>query len=86
MASIWQYHRRVAADVAGAARQEDAHLIEAVIKKFIQTEQSSPLKPNIEITKFTLLNFVNPNNSQVFPSCLQKAYFDSKRLAWAIIF
>ena len=50
------------------------------------SKQQSPLKPNIEITKFTLLNFVNPNNSQVFPSCLQKAYFDSKRLAWAIIF
>ena len=47
MTRVCQYHRRVAADVAGAARQEDVHIIEAVIKKFIQTEQSSPLNPNI---------------------------------------
>jgi len=50
------------------------------------SKQQSPLKPNIEITKFTLLNFVFTNNSRELPSCRQKAYFDSKRLAWAIIF
>ena len=50
------------------------------------SKQQSPLKPNIEITNFTLLNLVFTNNSRELPSCRQKAYFDSKRLAWAIIF
>jgi hypothetical protein len=40
------FFRRVAADVASAARQEDVHLIEAVIKMSIKTELQSPLKPN----------------------------------------
>ena len=31
-----QHHRRVAADVAGPTRQENVHLIETVIKKFIK--------------------------------------------------
>jgi hypothetical protein len=45
-----------------------------------------PQKHNIEIAKFKLLYFVNPINSLVFNSSRQSTYFDSKRLAWAIIF
>ena len=50
------------------------------------SKQQNPLKPNIEITKFTLLNFVFTNNSRELPSYRQETYFDSKRLAWAVIF
>ena len=50
------------------------------------SKQHSPLKPSIEITKFTQLNFVFLNIIRVLPSCRQEAYFDSKRVAWAIIF
>ena len=50
------------------------------------SKELSPLKPNIEIAKFKLLNLVFTKNSRELPSCRQKAYFESKRLAWAIIF
>ena len=43
VAPVCQHHRRVAADLAGAARQEDVHLIEAVIKKF-RKQNNMPAK------------------------------------------
>lgn len=49
-------------------------------------DEQRALDLKIEITKFTLLNFVFTNNSRELLSCRQKAYFESKRLAWAIIF
>ena len=49
-------------------------------------DEQRALDLNIEITEFTLLNFVFSDNSRELPSYRQETYFDSKRLAWAIIF
>jgi hypothetical protein len=53
----------VAADVAGPTRQEDVHLIEVVVRKFIKKEQQSQLNPNISLT---------PSEREELASCISE--------------